>query len=258
MATPEITEAVMCPPPEICPDCDQPNTESHLASVEHSIARSNRRNPQVSFTRQEEKIVREFVEKGRTLDKPIGEILELGIKVKAIFASKPRGVPMLFESRHYTTFDKLVDATFPICGRTMRRWMAKQGLTDQRFANKLKPEPLTPTPLPEPAPAPEPTATEALLIEPMPEPEPKKIVPPSECRTPEQLRKIKLLIGLPTKEQLPRLADKVWETAFACGYDCGYANGYNESLDGDYPHGECEEISSENSDHSVLGTEGDQ
>jgi len=40
------------------------------------------------------------------------------------------------------------------------------------------------------------------------------------------------------------LAVKVWETAFACGYDCGYANGYNESLDGDYgdePENKCED-----------------
>jgi hypothetical protein len=95
--------------------------------------------PRTDLTPKETKVVREFVEKGNALDKPVSEFLAVAIKVKAIFAKKVRGIPVLFEGRYYLTFEKLVDGTFPRSSRTIRRWLAEEGITDQRFANKSKP-----------------------------------------------------------------------------------------------------------------------
>jgi len=97
--------------------------------------------PSTDLTAEETKVVRKFVEKGKALDKPVSEFLALAIKVKAIFAKKVRGIPVLFEGRYYLTFEKLVDRKFPRSSRTIRRWLAEAGKTDQRFANKRKPEP---------------------------------------------------------------------------------------------------------------------
>jgi hypothetical protein len=97
--------------------------------------------PTTDLTPEETKVVRKFVEKGKALEKPVSEFLALAIKVKAIFAKKVRGIPVLFEGQYYLTFEKLVDKTFPRSSRTIRRWLAEAGKTDQRFANKRKPKP---------------------------------------------------------------------------------------------------------------------
>lgn len=97
--------------------------------------------PRTDLTVEETKVVRKFVEKGKALDKPVSEFLALAIEVKAIFAKKVRGIPVLFEERYYLTFEKLVDEKFPRSSRTIRRWLAEAGKTDQRFANKRKPKP---------------------------------------------------------------------------------------------------------------------
>jgi hypothetical protein len=98
--------------------------------------------PRTDLTAEETKVVRKFVERGKALDKPAREFLALAIEVKAIFAKKVRGIPVLFEGRYYLTFEKLVDEKFPRSSRTIRRWLAEAGKTDQRFANKRKPKPL--------------------------------------------------------------------------------------------------------------------
>ena len=97
--------------------------------------------PRTDLTVEETKVVRKFVEKGKALDKPVSEFLSFAIEVKAIFAKKVRGIPVLFEGRYYLTFEKLVDEKFPRSSRTIRRWLAEEGKTDQRFANKRKPKP---------------------------------------------------------------------------------------------------------------------
>lgn len=96
--------------------------------------------PRTDLTVEETKVVKKFVEKGKALDKPVSEFLALAIEVKAIFAKKVRGIPVLFEGRYYLTFEKLVDEKFPRSSRTIRRWLAEAGKTDQRFANKRKPK----------------------------------------------------------------------------------------------------------------------
>jgi hypothetical protein len=96
--------------------------------------------PRTDLTVEETKVVRKFVEKGNALDKPVSEFLALAIEVKAIFAKKVSGIPVLFEGRYYLTFEKLVDKKFPRSSRTIRRWLAEAGKTDQRFANKRKPK----------------------------------------------------------------------------------------------------------------------
>jgi hypothetical protein len=97
--------------------------------------------PRTDLTVEETKVVRKFVVKGKALDKPVSEFLALATEVKAIFAKKVRGIPVLFEGRYYLTFEKLVDEKFPRGSRTIRRWLAEAGKTDQRFANKRKPKP---------------------------------------------------------------------------------------------------------------------
>jgi hypothetical protein len=97
--------------------------------------------PITDLTVEETKVVRKFVEKGKALDKPVREFLALAIKVQAIFAKKVRGIPVLFEGRPYQTFEILVDEKFPRSSRTIRRWLAEAGKTDQRFANKRKLKP---------------------------------------------------------------------------------------------------------------------
>jgi len=89
--------------------------------------------PRTDLTREEEKIVRQFVARGKAIDKPVRQFLDLGLQVKAIFAAKTRGIPVVFEGESYLTFDEFVEANFPISGRTMRRWLAAEGKTDQRF-----------------------------------------------------------------------------------------------------------------------------
>src|SRR5271170_1605593 len=91
--------------------------------------------PRTDLTPKEEKVVRQFVATGKAIDKPARQFLDLGMKVKEIFASKPRGVPVVFAGKSYLTFDDFVEANFPISGRTMRRWLAAEGKTDQRFNN---------------------------------------------------------------------------------------------------------------------------
>src|ERR1700739_4585060 len=89
--------------------------------------------PNTDLTAEETKVVRKFVEKGKALEKHVSEFLALAIEVKAIFAKKVRGIPVLFEGCHYLSFDKFVDETFPRSSRTIRRWLAEAGKTDQRF-----------------------------------------------------------------------------------------------------------------------------
>ena len=81
--------------------------------------------PRTDLTVEETKVVREFVEKGNALDKPVNEFLGLAIKVKAIFAKKVRGIPVLFEGCYYLSFEKLVHEKFRRSSRTIRRWLAE-------------------------------------------------------------------------------------------------------------------------------------
>lgn len=120
----------------------QAATKDRLSKAD-KVSASNARafDPRTDLTAEEAKVVRKFVEKGNALDKPVREFLALVIEVKAIFAKKVRGIPVLFEGRYYLTFEKLVDEKFPRSSRTIRRWLAEEGKTDQRFANKRKPKP---------------------------------------------------------------------------------------------------------------------
>jgi hypothetical protein len=83
----------------------------------------------------DENILREFVSLGRSLDGPIGRLIELAMLVKAVFMTKPRGVPIIFDGRKYTTFDAFVDAHMPVTARTMRRWLAKEGKTQTKYSS---------------------------------------------------------------------------------------------------------------------------
>jgi hypothetical protein len=87
----------------------------------------------IDLTSRERKLMRRFVERGRAIDKTVRQFLDLAVKVREIFGSKTRGVPVIFEGKSYLTFDDFVERNFPICGRTMRRWLAAEGKTDQRF-----------------------------------------------------------------------------------------------------------------------------
>lgn len=109
--------------------------EAH-GSVVAKADRVSASNP--SLTRREKKTLREFVKAGKALDKPLSELIALGVRVKAIFATKPRGVAVMFEGKPYSTFESFVQGRMPLTGRTMRRILAKMGETDQRFANKGK------------------------------------------------------------------------------------------------------------------------
>jgi hypothetical protein len=150
------------------------------------------RPPVESLKPGETRVFKRFVQLSAKIDKPISELLALAIEVRAIFAAKGR---VLFEGEVYTSLEQLVEhKAFPVTGRTMRRWLAKEGLTDQRFANKPhKTPPALPSALPASAPEPqqielhpepaalpestepvsEPTPTEPVKPEPVsPDPEP--------------------------------------------------------------------------------------
>src|SRR5208283_4372673 len=90
----------------------------------------------------EEKTFRRFVALGKQVDKPLGKLIALGIEVRAIFARKPRGVPVQYAGQSYKDFEDFVSRNLPVSGRQMRRILAKEGKTDQRFANKLEPKSL--------------------------------------------------------------------------------------------------------------------
>jgi hypothetical protein len=157
-------------------------------------------NPTIDLTQSEEKIVREFVKRGQALDKPISELITLGIKVKAIFASKTWGIPVLFEGRSYMNFDSFVEANLPICGRTMRRWLAKEGKTDKRFAHKPQPKLL-----PENASASKAEAKGKTA----------EIILPTEAR-------IRPAVGFPHGKPLPENLVRA--------YEAGYRQGYGDAL----------------------------
>lgn len=245
-------EADICPPP-MCPDCNHPITgtgQGHRSSPEHVM---NTFNPKIDLTDDEKKTFGKFVALGKSLDQPMSELLALAIEVKGIFAAKTRGIPVMYAGQSYMNFDKFVGANFPICGRQMRRLLAKEGLTDQRFANKPKPEPLPESILPaqaESTPAPIPETTVAVVrvepqeeiqttvaiveiepTEPAAEPQPipsepeSEPTPPWNDRTKEETKKIKSLLGLPSRQPLPPLVAKAFEVGHAEGYDDGYANG---------------------------------
>jgi hypothetical protein len=163
------------------------------------------------LTRREERTVREFVARGKTIEKFFNsDLLALGIKVKAIFASKVSGIPVLFDGYHYLTFDIFVEANFPICARTMRRWLAEQGQTDQRFSNKKQQKlreiasennPNNPGPL-EVA---DPRANVA------------EIIGLSEAE-------IRSAVGIPNGKPLPKNLRKAYEVGYRRGYDDGLAD----------------------------------
>ena len=54
----------------------------------------------------EEQKIRRFITLAKNLDQPVGELITVAIEVKEIFASKPRGVPVIFEGCPYMTFDE--------------------------------------------------------------------------------------------------------------------------------------------------------
>jgi len=101
----------------------------NLAPKPDTVSASN-------LTSDEETTIREFVTKSKALDAPLSELIALAIKVKTVFASKRRGSPVVFDGQPYMNFDEFVEKNLPMTGRTMRRALAKEGKTDQRFANK--------------------------------------------------------------------------------------------------------------------------
>jgi hypothetical protein len=153
------------------------------------------------LTAKEANVVREFVEKGKAIENSFnGELLSLATKVKAIFASKEKGMPVLFEGRPYKTFDSFVEENFPICGRTMRRWLAKEGKTNTKFANKQQPDPL-----PESAQAGNPEqqrATATTLA---------GIIAETEAR-------IRSALGYPCDKPLPEILVRAYEAGRRDGY----------------------------------------
>ncbi|MGA8871417.1 MAG: hypothetical protein WB460_09775 [Candidatus Acidiferrales bacterium] len=153
------------------------------------------------LTPNEEKVVRQFVEKGKATDRSVSELLSLATKVKAIFASKVRGIPVHFEGRPYMTFDSFVDANLPICGRSVRRLLAEQGQTDQRFANKKQPK--------------------LLEIAVTSKSEPPKVAKSKEKITEiiEQTEaRIRSAVGIPHGEPLPENLIKAYEAGYRYGY----------------------------------------
>jgi hypothetical protein len=98
--------------------------------------------PEVAIvSTSDENIMREFVTLGQSLgDKPVARLIRLAILVKAMFSNKPRGVPIIFDGQPHTEFDEFVEAHFPISARTMRRWLAAEGLTETKFAPKSHPK----------------------------------------------------------------------------------------------------------------------
>jgi hypothetical protein len=159
------------------------------------------------LTRREERTVREFVARGKTIEKFFNsDLLALGIKVKAIFASKVSGIPVLFDGYHYLTFDIFVEANFPICARTMRRWLAEQGQTDQRFSNKPKPLP------------------ESVSV--------NKTGAEVETKSKHATMKakearIKSATGYPRGKTLPRNVVNAYDAGYRQGYDDGLADAQN-------------------------------
>jgi hypothetical protein len=156
------------------------------------------------LTPDEEKVVREFVAKGRAID---SELLALAIKVKAIFASKVRGCPVHFEGRPYMTFDSFVDANLPICGRSVRRLLSEQGQTDQRFANKKQPK--------------------LREIAATSKPEPPKVGEPKEkiTETIEQTEaRMRSAVGIPRGKPVPEKLRKAYDAGWRDGYQAAFAN----------------------------------
>jgi hypothetical protein len=88
-----------------------------------------------------------FIAVSRSVDKPFSKLLKLGIEVRAIFAKVPRGIPVRYDEQTYKGFDDFVERSMPVSGRTMRRWLAKEGKTEKKFANKSKPVPALPAAL---------------------------------------------------------------------------------------------------------------
>jgi len=156
--------------------------------------------PRTDLTPKEEKIVRQFVDKGNAIDKPVRQFLDLGMKVKAIFTSKTRGVPVVFEGKSYLTFDDFVEANFPISGRTLRRWLAKEGKTDTRFARKPKANPQPESAAPG---NPEQPQTASVTI--------------SDLVTERQTR-IRSSVGILLNEPLPEIVVRAYEAGWRDGH----------------------------------------
>jgi hypothetical protein len=163
------------------------------------------------LTRKEVKVVKQFVEKGKSIEKSFNsELLALAIEVKGIFASKTPGIPVHFEGCHYMTFDSFVEANFPICGRTMRRWLAEQGQTDQRFSNKEQQNlrDIASENTPGPLEFAEPRENVA------------EIIGLSEAE-------IRSAVGIPNGKPLPKNLRKAYEVGYRRGYDDGLADAQN-------------------------------
>jgi hypothetical protein len=158
--------------------------------------------PRTDLTGEETKLVRKFVEKGKAIDKPVRQFLDLGIKVKAIFASKTRRVPVVFEGKSYLAFDDFVEGNFPISGRTLRRWLAKESKTDTRFANKPKANPQPESAVPGNPEQPQ-TATATATI--------------SDLVAERQTR-IRSALGIPLIEPVPEIAVRAYEAGWRDGH----------------------------------------
>ena len=170
--------------------------------------------PRTDLTVEETKVVRKFVEKGKALDKPAREFLALAVEVKAIFAKKVRGIPVLFEGRYYLTFEKLVEKKFPRSSRTIRRWLAEAGKTDQRFANKRKPKPPKAGSASDPG-----TASVNSKLEPEVAPE-TAIAKMKDGRD----ARIRSAVGYPRGKMLPTNYITVYEAGWRQGYANALAN----------------------------------
>jgi len=206
------------------------NAEKPKADTMSASNQTRAFDPRTDLTANEAKVVREFVEKGKTLDRPVREFLALARKVKAIFAKKTRGIPVLFEGRYYMSFEKLVDEKFPRSSRTIRRWLAEVGETDQRFTNKTKPKSrsqVSPACGDETAPATNESKNASVTSEPQPEIAPENAIATMKAR---RDAKIRSAVGYPHQKLLPTNFITVYEVGWRQGYEVGWRQGYADAL----------------------------